>query len=134
MAIDPEMEKCQWCGGTGWDSAAKRTGTENMHPLHQPIGVWPCAFCRGTGECTLNRLQEIFGDIDFTKIMDAVPELRPVLKITLEGGSTYYASPEDLRMGIEGDIDGARPGQKWTLELTYMTHEQYSKLGDFEGH
>ena len=48
MVVEPQ--DCFFCRGTGWDSAARRMGMENMHPMHTPIGTWPCAQCRGTGK------------------------------------------------------------------------------------
>lgn len=41
---------CTRCNGTGYASAAKDSGTENMHLLHQQIGVYKCTTCSGSGK------------------------------------------------------------------------------------
>lgn len=58
----------------------------------------------------------------------------PVWKISLNGGGTYFASMDDIRMALEGEIDGADEGTILTLELIFMHPRKYKELPDFEGH
>lgn len=46
------MAECLACGGTGYDSAARRAGMLGGNfPSHMvPLGVWSCDSCNGTGK------------------------------------------------------------------------------------
>jgi len=44
------MSKCKKCNGTGYQSAAKEMGMENLPFLQRPLGIWQCDYCNGTGE------------------------------------------------------------------------------------
>jgi DnaJ-class molecular chaperone len=45
----PDDVACGTCGGTGYQSAAKEMGMEDMPMMMKPIGVWPCNSCQGSG-------------------------------------------------------------------------------------
>lgn len=50
--------ECDRCRGSGWASAARDSGTENMPPMLQQIGVYPCSTCNGTGKLGFTDEQE----------------------------------------------------------------------------
>lgn len=41
---------CERCRGTGYASAAHDSGKEHLPPLLQPLGVYKCTTCDGTGQ------------------------------------------------------------------------------------
>lgn len=41
---------CDRCRGTGWASVARDSGMENIPFTTQPIGVYRCPSCNGTGK------------------------------------------------------------------------------------
>lgn len=45
--------RCDRCCGTGWANAAMDSGTENMPPMLQQIGVYSCPKCGGSGSLGL---------------------------------------------------------------------------------
>lgn len=56
------------------------------------------------------------------------------VKIKLHGGSQYIQPLSQLRSALDGEMDGAAPGTKWTLELLEMYQEEYDALPEFTGH
>ena len=56
------------------------------------------------------------------------------IKITLHGGNSYV-EPMHLRpTALDGELDGAEIGTKWTLELIEMNEVEYESLPEFTGH
>lgn len=41
---------CKRCNGTGYDSAARCMGMDDLPRSMQPFGVFPCEECGGTGK------------------------------------------------------------------------------------
>ncbi|MCU7934157.1 MAG: hypothetical protein KZQ99_04660 [Candidatus Thiodiazotropha sp. (ex Dulcina madagascariensis)] len=56
------------------------------------------------------------------------------MRITLHGGGTYIQPIDQLHNAFDGDLDGAEPGDKWSLELVEMYQEEVDALPDFQGH
>lgn len=44
------MARCDRCNGTGWASAARDSGMEDMPLMLRPIGVYRCDNCNGRGD------------------------------------------------------------------------------------
>ena len=44
------MAKCDRCNGTGWASAARDSGMEDMPVMLRPLGVYRCHNCNGGGD------------------------------------------------------------------------------------
>ncbi len=45
-----DMAECSRCNGTGWANAARDSGMEGMPVMLQPLGVYRCTSCGGTGD------------------------------------------------------------------------------------
>ena len=58
------------------------------------------------------------------------------VRITLEGGNSYYEKLEHVGVQVLNELDGAEVGHPITLhlELVNMTDEEFMNLPDFEGH
>lgn len=50
--------ECTRCNGTGYASAARDSGMEDMPMMFRPIGVYPCSNCGGTGKLGLTEEDE----------------------------------------------------------------------------
>jgi hypothetical protein len=59
---------------------------------------------------------------------------RKYVRITLQGFGTYIQPLESLATALDGEMDGAEFGTKWTLELIEMSAAEYAKLPEFTGH
>lgn len=46
--------RCERCKGTGYANAARDSGTEDLPMLLQPIGVYQCPTCGGSGRVGLS--------------------------------------------------------------------------------
>lgn len=46
----PDDVTCPTCNGTGFESAARKMGMEDMPQKMTPIGVWHCTSCNGSGK------------------------------------------------------------------------------------
>lgn len=44
------QDACPRCGGSGYRSAAADAGMQDLPVMLQPIGVYPCSSCNGTGK------------------------------------------------------------------------------------
>ena len=56
------------------------------------------------------------------------------VKVTLHGGRSYVQPLSELHNALNGELDGAEIGSKWTLELVEMTPEEYERMDEFTGH
>lgn len=60
--------------------------------------------------------------------------LAPYIRISLHGYGSYVQPLAELATALDGELDGAAPGTKWTLELIEMTPAEYAALPEFQGH
>ena len=56
------------------------------------------------------------------------------VKIDHNGIGGYIQPIKNIETAINGEMDGAEVGNKWTLEIIEMSDEDYNKLPEFEGY
>jgi hypothetical protein len=56
----------------------------------------------------------------------------PYVRISLHGYGSYIQPLAELATALDGELDGAAYGTKWTLELIEMTPAEYEALPDFQ--
>lgn len=55
------------------------------------------------------------------------------VRIIREGMGSYISTIKELDQALDGEFDGAEPGDKIILELVEMEQLEYEKLPEFEG-